>query len=622
MSKKLQISQIALQIEAAFELRWLRRLEECQIAFSQLKVLASNSAQFSTRDKLDLICLELSLANAAGETERALELTLEAESLKQADSFYYALTKAIGATSKGQWNTALQGYLHALVIATSASQRTVALFNSMVCLENMGMPFAQSQEKFLTELKQLKSGQFKDFFEDQFLLFQSRGLFHHGKFRELILSHDSRKMSHIGQETYLRAWVAQLPYHTLQATHASALLESVLTSKVQMYQSEYRVRTLQGRVTPSDLDGQAFNSDAADRFYLLVWSWLKDPQVITLEKALKTFQKLGLPAQRVRFTQEDLQLIRNALLWLTLMSPDSQDNFKATLEAISVPSHVESPLFKFEKEVILLLQSYKDGANWLVEDALKSLEESPLWHNPDFLLPKLVRDLITGQQGSGGLSRLLNGLRAITIDSSPVLKQNKAQKIEVNLRLFQVIAQGRRQHSEALALALELLNRKPVVSIEEFAAHCFGIKNFDSTVHLSKVFNLVSRLKALAPQESQPQIRVGIKNGKVWSELNPDSFAWIRGDVFSAGMQSASRILKKRDVKSLSPQALAKRTSVVAARKAVGQFLSRSQLEALLNRPRSTVNRLINDWVKNGQLNKSGQGRNTVYQVVTEEIFK
>ncbi len=629
-------TSLSQMIVRAWELRFNQRIEECLGLLSEVKqkmgfpsgLLSKSdiaqivqSASTNLVTAAEILCLCSSLSRAQGNLEYSRFLIHEVEEqlrLRDAlDHYSFRLEKGLAAFSQGDSFAAMEDFLRASHLSRNELEKLVSLGNALLCMENLGLPFDKTLEQVCGHIENLeKKGEPMPALKAQIEALKLRDHFRNGRLSQIfpVAKKISPQETSMTQSQYFRLWVHELPYHhysrwSVQESHLAISNSESLIGSHFFYQRSFRVRTLQGILHPDDLHSTK-PSELIDRLYLWVWRWLMDPGRFSIQRILSLLEVMDLPSLSHRVSAEDTDLLRNALLWLSLFDPASGTALVSSVEALRHSSpESKLPLLELENGVVQYFLALRNRKELLAEDLLSSLKSHPLWNSSDLYFKALVnRDSVMWKEGHV----LFQNINLLLAQNKKVLS-----RVRVNMRTFQITESGSKKSilSAPLALGLELLHDRGSVSCEEFTAICFGLPRYDPLIHNSRIFNLLARIRKIVP----PSIRLGMKSDFVvvqgsWDKGNGIEF--LRNDLFSRTLATEplwkAFVHRCSKVRSSKSQNL-KSAELTPSAASVLKVLNRREVEALLGRTRSTANRLLGQWMREGLIKKEGHARNTRY---------
>lgn len=523
------------------------------------------------------------------------------------------IEKGLNCLANGDFSNALELFLTASSRAGEPFQKITSLTNVVGCLDELGLSF----ERPLQEAKRMIGERAEELGVAGAARYlehvEMRHAFRRGSMAQIFKKEISPV---VNQTTYFRMWIAALPYHSCyEDPHHQ--LERFANAQEQSFYKSYRLRTMQGLLHPDDL--QMFKpSEWADRLYLWVWRWLKDPEGFSLRRLMTVLsQWTGDPTIASRLNTEDRQLVRNALLWLSLFDRQSRTKLKDVLASLVVSDGAASTLLSFESLLIYYFMALRDGETDLAADYLKNLELSPLWQDGDLCFRCLARLAIDDDQVENLPERLKILGRNVRSLTRPE-KENPKSYFVIDMSTYEI--RDRRTDkiliSESIAKASYLLSRNTTVPVTDIVESCFGISRFDASIHNQRVFNLLWRMKQLLG----PGLQFKMKSGVVLTEGD-----WSRCSII--GINTASMLLRSQpewlDLGTASlPAQKPERSQAIAAALTVdtpiSAVLSRKEIEDHLGKSRATMNRILKAWEEKGWVKREGSARATKYRVGRE----
>jgi len=212
------------------------------------------------------------------------------------------------------------------------------------------------------------------------------------------------------------------------------------------------------------------------------------------------------------------------------------------------------------------------------------------------------------------LSRLRSNLKRITNDIQ--IKNTDEYLINLNNSKIVNLKTNQETISRPMTLALQLLAQSSTVKCKDFLEYCFGLSNYNSLTHDTKIYNLISRIKNLF----KSNLTLQVKSGMVVCKGSWESFTFYDASrptkqiVTYGSWLNVDNNLASSSLQSRQNQKINELFNIL------NKEVSRGQIEEILDRPRSTVNRLLNKWIQKGLVEKKGQSRNTRYKF--NDLFK
>lgn len=620
-------------LEKAWSLRWDQRVEECVPVLVEIKSrlgwtggVPSESALRNTlrtqpdqaRDVLETAALVSAVLRAQKQfdsSRQILQVALSAAEWSEVEApFYLIFEKAIHRLHVGDFSSAWEDFLLASTRSRTPIQKLYALTNVVTCLESLGMNSDSPLQEALALLKKLpQSTPARTGVANALDEIQLRKLWHDGEMRKLLKKSSAAPES--TQAEYLKNWIRALPYHRLSTLPGAEAEEATPSGNTRFYQRTYRFRTLQGILHPDDLHAEIRPSDQVDRVYLWTWRWLESPETFPVDRILAVAEKIDLAQLHRHATQEDLQLFRNALLWISLFDASGDSQVRRLLECVSPQNGRTHPLFDLEKLTVHTLIALRDERTQQVQDGLKLLRSHPLWKNPDLLFRELVESVLNPQSSGcdrlGRLAHFCQNSRSLFLGESSHTSGKYRLEVDLSRSEIRELSRGVQTVSPMICTALELLHSRGSVALEEFSAVCFGIRKYDSLIHQPKVANLLSRIRSLVGSS----LRVGMKSGRVYSEGSWAGVNFIRESTWTESLhQNPSWRVFLKNAQN-GEESYSAESKSAPQPTSVGSVVERSRLESLIGKSRSTTQRILVAWEKRGWVRREGRARGTRYHL-------
>lgn len=616
-------------MERAWNARYNQKIEQCLENFIPLKpMLGLPSGQIaphaiagliestaSTRDParyegiFEGLALSASLARAHRDFEysRKILAAIQEASYKLGIEPGVRVRFELGLTSfmDGEWTRALEEF-HSVRYGTERSLLWFyAQINAILCMENLGIPFDSQLMSLESEVREFKPSSSIAGVLSQLTALKAREAVRAGEFSK-VLTVSRGDGGQASQMDYFRLWVGSLPYAQPRIPIDLAAFSERSRS---LHQGEFRLRTLQGLLHPDDIQGARF-TDMIERIYLWVWNWLGDPDQFPIARVLQLLKRFEGRTHRINC--EDYLQLRNALLWIGLFAEDPEDRVLDRLSRLASVPQARSSCLDFERLLLAYLYARRDRNTLFESELLPQLKSHEQWSNPNHCLASLVEH-VAGR--AHPLAKLAGNLERLIAHSS----RSILAKTTVRLPSGEIhdAKTGSKTISQALALAIYSLWRRPTLSCEELALACFGISRYDSSVHEKKIHNLIFRLK----QRFGPQLKFRFKSGFVhaegdWNGVGFDESARPSRELLMHGEWRG--FLVDPGTQAPTPLPAHAPSDDLARPEWAGRWLTRSEIEQGLRRPRSTVNRALARWVSEGKVQKKGSARNTVYRFKRE----
>lgn len=622
-------------LEAAWQARYGLKLPAVREILAKL-----HAREDLTREQnAQVTLLEASLERSAGRFKQAEEMADRAQALAATGHPAWTcdllLQQGLNRYAVADYVGALEKFADARPAAQELGdplRAVVAAANLLLCLDNLGLP-SQAARRDLDALMAEGSrdpGALQTLIEvlrDPLEVQRLREAFRRGERP----SFDSDPTHSQGASRYYQLWLRSLPFFAPQSRETERQIEADIAAfaadSQHLFLKSYRFETLQGRVrgmrsTPTKW------TEWADRLYLWTWRWLADPGRWPVDAVVQTAEEaLGASSSRLKemgagLTSEDFQLLQNALGWILLFSTQggiAERSVRRFLESVRPAGIAGFEFLEFEAEMLEALTLLKQSRD---RKALDALAAHPLAKR--------------GGQASFELAGWLKALgRPNRSQDLPTFvrewplgdrKKELAESLKLDLTTGEVErwSRGKLKHrhvSMPLVQAIALLESRKSVPYEDLLLSCFGIYRMDVVVHEPKIFNLLSRIKALLPSGLLVQAR----GGHVWwRELKTgagEALIWTRRSTHEqqlAESETFKALIRGRTKTRRSRNELAQdRTRGIAKLTAQGKdVLTRAELEAALGLPKASCHRMIQSWIAAGKLAAEGRGRSTRYRVL------
>lgn len=429
-----------------------------------------------------------------------------------------------------------------------------------------------------------------------------------------ITSLDSfRNKSEGGQDLYLQIYLSKLAYLNVFSYLSS---EDIVLLK-KLYLSDYRIRTLTGKIHPEDYFVQD-SEEVVDRIYLWFWNFLKNPKAFPLNR-LTEYLVNKIPAKTNNFTPEARYKLRNIYLAISLIT---KVDLNHKINNFYFFSHEENKVLDLEKNIFLYLFS----KSLYREDLLGEMKNNPAFVEKNIYLSSLLSE---ENKEDDPLYYLKKEIQPSTVNVPKTCKyivngKNNCLEIVADKDLSVV--------SKVFFDALSFLFNKEEVSCNSFFLAVCGIAEYDSFIHSKRLWNILSKLKKICKADLDYKVRDNV----IYVQADWSKFFIIEKGSYLTQIQDVNFItcldrfinLKTLDTTSDKKQLLAHKASLEVSKKESVEinttnllsqdlegFVSRKDLELILNSSRSNVGRLLKLWLDQNMLVKQGKGKNTLYKL-------
>lgn len=613
-----------LQEESHFEI-WKLRMDGELDAAREMWVRAKAKLQAGLKN-LDLELLQASFLRAEGKIQVSEKMIQDCWKLSEGSgkvpSFQLVFQRALTALYKSDRSAALSDFVLAKSFAENEFERLWVLNNILSSMDNLGLPYQSTLKTLQEELD-------RALFErqgtapvglrgvlQQANAFRSIHAFREGHF-DRILSENRKGQT--GQEQWLRLLTAELPFVVGTDKVQDSEREKFFLENPVFHVNSFRARTLQGVLHPEDAKSYRWG-DFSDRVYLWTWRWLVRPEEASMDRVLSLVAGLEVRKASEKLGSDDFQQIRNALKWISLFDHDSQQAMETLMRNFAPATFREDPWFRYEELVIDTLMALRDGRRFEHQELLKMVQAHPVHHESYQRMSGLVDPVLAE---SFSKSAAWGSFKERLDEWVSHQDQERSVKLVIDLKRYAATTTRPRKTilSHSLCRAFEILQAQSSVSCEEFLRECFGLSRYEPLIHQPKIFNLLSRMRQLAPSA----LSFGVKDGSVFAEGDWESVGWIRPSA-SSRVLARNPLWKEKldDWKSQSPGANADRRDTAQKNQLFGSIeklrekndgISRRDIEEALQVSRATANRIIEKWVREGFLTREGRSRNIRYRL-------
>lgn len=488
-------------------------------------------------------------------------------------------------------------------------------FNIAVCYEALGYDF----ESVLNGLEELEPNLINQSWAQQLVgqmrAMKLRALFRRSEFKAL---REAAASSHLdAQSLFYLSWLGRIPSLDIPQQNA---LEQKLTELILDHGPEsltaYRLRTLEGRCTQSDLSADIHAIEKVDRLYLWIWQWLLEPSRSGMERILIVWDNLKPQLQSETLTATDSLLLENALRWLGLFAVIDSSDVDSQVCSNNYAMSAQPDYLILEKRFLDGLFAGRDGKHVLLSDIFYGICKDRD-HYQYSIFPTIAAILVNQPEASDQsldpcFSWFLNSLRSI-VNLGPKDADNK---VYIDLREQKIFCNNPTTeiYSEQFISLISLFLEKNIVPKRFVFKHCFGISKILPDVHEKKLANLLSRVHA----KFSDRFRFRVSGDSVVLETNADY------ELVFLGQSEHAKILYDLEVKKLfTSTAIGENFETAgvlrkSSSQSLGTWVSRAKLEAYLNISKATANRRIAKWLDDGLLLRKGAGKATRYRLTKD----
>lgn len=563
-----------MSTEALWLKRWNQDISGAEEGLSVLKK-SLDGAEGDYGLQLEIQLLESSILRAKGENKLSSSLLgkIYKNHAKQSkeNSFYLSFELGLDYWCSEDVAGALNHFLEAEASAPNNIAKIFALSNLLWCLDHLALPQGDIVQKLKFELEDCKIEiPALKHVRQQFLTYSLRKDFYAGK--------DISVYSHVGevfagQASYLYAWCNELPY----LKSSSSVDLSRLLHGHYLWQSEYRLGTLQGAITLKDQSVLRID-DGVYRLYLWIWRWINGDERANIEKILYVFEALLNILELDKLSKENSLLLRNSLGWLFLLNPKVVKKMSGIYQKLRRVNKVQEYIV-LEDEFSFI--QYMNSSSFLRND--RDYEG----HEYFKTMALKFRNLHVEKNNCAVLTDyVLDSRRTISADEifSVIVDLSKHQIKTINEN--QVI------HSALLTHFFSLIVKNEVIGVSELGEDFIGDKR--------RLYNLCARVKNICPE-----LELTIKDNKIYRESSARTILILHEN-------------RNEAFKNVEYIEAAKSTNVPvniqAARFIFKDGFVRNDFQEAFNISKATACRFISALEAQGALKKQGLGRNVFYQ--------
>lgn len=467
----------------------------------------------------------------------------------------------------GSFSEAYEAYQQALVFASEPLHHALALVNVLLCEENLGLDLQITYQKIKSILSDLPNG--ASSVRQQLNAYEERALFRAGQLN-LLLSMNATNSP--GQERYYQSWVSELPYVDSNKYHYDKKIKDLDAYPYANLRPFLR-RTLLVAYQEEDLHNNVL-IHMIDRIYLWLWKFLAEPTVSLAQHLLLMLNTLKFPDDLRRLTCEDQLMLRNVLLWLSVVDPTQAPVLANLIHQIPQPHPGFSPLLEFESKLAQECLSQST-------DSLGSKAELAR-------LPELAK---------------MHDI-AMSLVKSNLSKLYELDKIYVDIQMGQVYKNKVCVSSSELATAIQLLASTETLSLERFAKACFRLKDYREDSHKRRVFLLNKRVKEVLG----PLAKISVSGGEI-ARSGFENVKVVMPELGHAALVKNDLWLKFIDqIRFESASGLSKIESRILSH-LKGEARTQKELSLALGVAKTTMLRRLKDLVNKDQVQIEGAGR-------------
>lgn len=566
--------------------------------------------------QLELKLLEASFKRARGfieESEKilvAVKVQIENQNLQI--PFQYYCQRGLNLFYQGYFPSALEFFARALEITENVQEKSLALGNYLLCLENLSLPAKPAVEKLKNLEPLLPKKYFEQVISAQLEAYERRQAFRNGDIQAVMTAVPVAEFS---QAHYLQMWLSQLPYvngATSETTNSDFLTELVETP--HFLWKNYRLHTLLPDSRYIDKE-EVKISERIDRLYLWLWRWMASPSAVSAKALENCWASLDPCEVCSRTTTEDFVLLRICLRWSRLFDSNWEVPSQEWLKK-STPPHIQiPPIFAFENLLLDYFEAVKAKDRRRGQQITAEIEAHPLFASPHLQFRYIKEG---GQQKKDSKHPLHSlGKRIVSSFHHKELRPSSATLV-IDLQAFHWRLGALQGVSKPLCLLIKLLQETTSLSFDELMLKCFSINSYDEHLHRHKLMNLLTRARKILPRDfvlftrNQYVYSKGKLKAMRFIENSSASVRWALPRIFDLPCLEQNQFHMDRWIQ---PRLVMKKLNGK-------NKVTRQELQDLLKLSKATTNRLLRRWQDEGFLAKREAGRSIFYQIDNTYFFR
>lgn len=521
--------------------------------------------------------------------------------------------RALNAFARGQRDVALEAFNAARLLARNEREEALALFNTVICLEDLGFDYQTFLAEFEQKFRPCLGAPWAEGILHQINSMQARSAYRQADVGRLTRYLASPNVFVGDQAIGYLALVAQLPFFEIGDAVAvqERAIDHLLRRGPQAFLAAYQVRTLSGLSVSADLaaDCPVRATEQIERFYLWTWRWLIQPDDNLLDKILRLRDHLRAAPLSVLSTDDFLQL-ENAVRWLGLFLGLDDRAVRQTLDHLSYSSRCNVPVLTYEQRVLDYLVASRGGDAARAEISWKALIGEPCHEQSQFTLPALVTAVRDGAMAPEPYVTLHRSLDEL-LNRNQVPENGLA--VDVHAGIWKRFAQAQvtdELASQPLCQLLWLASRGESWHVCVLLQACFGLPRFDPIKHDVKI----AKLLAMANRLCNPEVRFSRKGSYCIASIKQDAVHVRTGNDHTRSLASHPLAYDHMVLRTVTLPA-APAVGVNIARSIADEWVNRRAIEAFLGCSRTVAVERINRWYGSGLLEKSGTGKATRYRL-------
>lgn len=529
-------------------------------------------------------------------------------------NYFYFLELGLQNFSSSSYMNSLDYFIKAKTLTEDERYKFIALFNIYVTSIKLEILSKHIFLELKNSFEKIKNFSGISGLANQYQHLKINMLWKEAKFSEL---KKIEKKEPDTQALYLQLYLSNIPYVDLKLDNIS--IDDICFIK-NLHLSSYRIRTLSGRLHPDDFNVQD-SAEIVDRLYLWFWKFLKNPKEFPINKLAEYLSNIQYFSKKV-LTEEARCKLRNIYLALALIT---KSDFSSAINNFYFGFNKQNKILDLEKNIFLYLSSNSEYK----KDILDEINASSIFNNKQLFFKQLFNK---APKKTDKLYLLGQELQQ-TMPQAPKICQYLVNKNNDTLFFFK---NKESIVSKVFVDALFCLFEKKEVSCQSLFFAVCGISEYDNFIHSKRLWNILSKLQKVCSKDFSYKIR----NNIIYIQADWSKFFLLKRGLYLEQIQDSqiinhlqnlinldntkkieSKITHIKNIKNIEQnttqnlQAVRQQATNSLSEKDIEGFISRKDLEIILNTSRSSVGRALQLWSKQNMLVKKGHGKNTQYKL-------
>lgn len=337
--------------------------------------------------------------------------------------------------------------------------------------------------------------------------------------------------------------------------------------------------------------------------YQALWRWLREGSASAANELFDRLDSSLTTRMIVDLSPSEALMLSNVLRWILLFVPEVRGAIQPVVDQLKIEHE------SFELACVRWLWSLRMKNQDEAQANLEVVIRHPL-SNERSTLTELVDYVRGGALPPAPLTEMSREIKEMV---SPGSWQASSVIVDLTSSRIVISESGPTIRSKPLCELLFALKCRQSLPFHDVAWIAFGHAHFDFNYHGPRIYNLISRLKHILPA----QFRLKSKDARLYFEGDWNAISFREYSVREFQMRnlkwkrvfSTPKLMRTYEMDRNVRPAL-----IFRALKEHGP-LTRTQLETITGKSRSTVHRAIKMLVETGQIRKQGSGVSTRYSV-------